>query len=292
MTQGFKCSITGALIGACFALVTQAPATWLANAISNGSQQRFVLQNAQGTVWRGSAIALLADGNPPPTATRPSLSRPLLQANPLDQASSNKTPVAPNTFGMPLPTRLYWDFSSGFDVSLMRLVMRAQIKSNCCTPEPLHLAASIGWQGLRVDVANQQSQWPAHWLVGLGAPWNTLQPEGAMQLRTENLKWLSNSGSPKIQGLVELTLSQIATPLSTLRPLGTYRLRVQGGDTMAVTLATLEGGLQLSGNGQWASGRLQFKGEARAQSAFEAALSNLLNILGQRQGAISIMELG
>ncbi len=183
-------------------------------------------------------------------------------------------------------------FPSGFDLSLMRLVMRAQIKSECCTPEPLHLAASIGWQGLHIDIANQESQWPAHWLVGLGAPWNTVQPEGAMQLRTENLKWLSNAGAPKIQGLAELTLSQIATPLSTLRPLGTYRLRMQGGDTMAVTLATLEGGLQLSGNGQWANGRLRFKGEARAQPAFEAALSNLLNILGQRQGAISIMELG
>lgn len=258
MTQLFKWSITGALIGACFALVTQAPATWLANAISNASQHRFVLQNAQGTVWRGSAIALLADGYQ----------------------------------GMRLPSRLHWDFASGFDRGLMRLVMRAQIKSECCTPEPLQLAVSIGWQGIRIDIANQQSQWPAHWLVGLGSPWNTVQPEGSMQLRTENFMWQSNLGTPKVQGLAELTLSQLATPLSTLRPLGTYRLRVQGGDTMAVTLATLEGGLQLSGNGQWANGRLRFKGEARAQPAFEAALSNLLNILGQRQGAISIMELG
>jgi len=258
MTQSSKWSITGALIGACFALVTQAPASWLANAVSNASQHRFVLQNAQGTVWRGSAIALLADGNQ----------------------------------GMRLPSRLHWDFASGFDRSLMRLVMRAQIKSECCTPEPLQLAVSMGWQGIRIDIANQQSQWPAHWLVGLGSPWNTVQPEGSMQLRTENLMWQSNLGTPKVQGLAELTLSQLATPLSTLRPLGTYRLRVQGGDTMAVSLATLEGGLQLSGNGQWANGRLQFKGEARAQPAFEAALSNLLNILGQRQGAISIMELG
>ena len=292
MTQSSKWSITGALMGACFALITQAPATWLANVISNASQHRFVLQNAQGTVWRGSAIALLADGNQHATVTRQSPSQPLLQAYPSGKPSSNTSSISPNTIGMPLPSRLSWDFSSGFDTGLMRLVVRAQIKSECCTPEPLQLAVSIGWQGIRIDVANQQSQWPAHWLVGLGSPWNTVQPEGSMQLRTENLKWLSNAGAPKIQGLAELTLSQMATPLSTLRPLGTYRLRLQGGDTMAVTLATLEGGLQLSGNGQWANGRLRFKGEARAQPAFEAALSNLLNILGQRQGAISIMELG
>ena len=292
MTQSSKWSIAGALMGACFALITQAPATWLANVISNASQHRFILQNAQGTVWRGSAIALLADGNQHATVTRQSPSQPLLQAYPSGKPSSKTSSISPNTIGMPLPSRLSWDFSSGFDTGLMRLVVRAQIKSECCTPEPLQLAVSIGWQGIRIDVANQQSQWPAHWLIGLGSPWNTVQPEGSMQLRTENLMWQSNAGAPKIKGLAELTLSQLATPLSTLRPLGTYRLRVQGGDTMALTLATIEGGLQLSGNGQWANGRLRFKGEARAQPAFEAALSNLLNILGQRQGAISIMELG
>ena len=263
MMHNTKWSLTGVLVGACFALVSQAPATWLAKAINNASQQRFVLQNAQGTVWRGSALALLAEGS-----------------------------QAAHTLATPLPTRLHWNFSTGFDSHLMRLVMRAQIQSACCTPTPMQLAISLGWQGLRIDVVDQQSQWPANWLVGLGAPWNTVQPQGSMQLRTENLTWQSNASTSSMQGTAELTLSQLATPLSTLRPLGTYRLRVQGGDTMAVSLATLEGGLQLSGHGQWANGHLRFKGEARAQPAFEAALSNLLNILGQRQGAISIMELG
>lgn len=269
MTPSTKWSVTGALIGAFFALLTQAPATWLAHAISDASQHRFVLRHAQGTVWQGSAIAVLSDGYPP------------------SNSLSASTPS-----GTALPTRLHWNFSSGFDSRLMRFVMRAQLQSACCTPEPLQWVISLGWQGLRIDAANQQSQWPAIWLVGLGAPWNTVQAEGSMQLRTENLMWQSNAGTPKVEGVAELTLSQLATPLSTLRPLGTYRLRVQGGDTMALSLATLEGSLLLSGNGQWANGHLQFKGEARAQPALEAALSNLLNILGQRQGTISILQLG
>ena len=62
MTQIRTWSVAGALIGACFALVTQAPATWLADAVSRASQQRLVLLHAQGTVWQGSAVALLADG--------------------------------------------------------------------------------------------------------------------------------------------------------------------------------------------------------------------------------------
>ena len=96
----------------------------------------------------------------------------------------------------------------------------------------------------------------------------------------------------RLEGQAQLQLQQLATRLSTLRPLGSYRLLMQGGDTMAVTLDTVEGKLQLQGVGQWLNGRLRFKGEASAQPEFEAALSNLLNILGQRRGAKSIMELG
>lgn len=266
MTQGAKWSLTGAIIGACIALASQAPAKWLAQAISNASHHRFVLKHAQGTVWSGSAVASLSEG----VGARPS-------ASPLEMA---------------LPTRLQWSFSPGLDSASWGLVMRAQITSACCTPEPLQMRISLGWQGWRVEIANQQSQWPLNWLVGLGSPWNTVQPQGNMQLRTQGLTWQSGAGSPKLLGSAELTLVQMATPLSTLRPLGTYLLRIQGGDTMSLSLSTLGGGLQLSGNGQWADGRLRFRGQARAQPAFEAALSNLLNILGQRQGATSILELG
>ena len=259
MNPGRTWCVRGALMGACIALVAQAPATWLAQAVGRASQQRVVLHNPQGTVWQGSASALLSDGSGQ---------------------------------GVVLASRLQWNFSPGFDTSTARFVVRAQLHSDCCTPDPLRLALSLGWQGLRISLANQHSQWPASWLVGLGAPWNTVQPDGQMQVRTENFVWHSHVRTAAMQGLVELTLTQLSTPLSTLRPLGTYRLRLEGGDTMSVALSTVDGGLQLSGKGQWVDGRLRFKGEARAQPDFEAALSNLLNILGQRQGTISIMELG
>jgi general secretion pathway protein N len=87
-------------------------------------------------------------------------------------------------------------------------------------------------------------------------------------------------------------MQQLSTRLSTLRPLGSYRVRVQGGDTMAITLDTLEGSLQLTGSGQLLNGHVRFTGEASAAPDAEAALSNLLNILGQRQGAKSILKMG
>jgi general secretion pathway protein N len=95
-----------------------------------------------------------------------------------------------------------------------------------------------------------------------------------------------------MQGQAELQLQQLGTRLSTLRPLGNYRVRIQGGTPIALSLDTLEGSLQLQGKGQLANGRVQFDGEASAAPDAEAALSNLLNILGQRQGTKSILKMG
>jgi general secretion pathway protein N len=84
----------------------------------------------------------------------------------------------------------------------------------------------------------------------------------------------------------------MSSRLSTLKPMGSYRLSVQGGSGVAFTLETLEGSLQLTGSGQWVGDRLRFEGVASAPPERRVALANLLNILGQRDGARSIIKLG
>ena len=74
--------------------------------------------------------------------------------------------------------------------------------------------------------------------------------------------------------------------------MGSYRLLLQGGSTPTLELTTLGGALQMHGSGQWVGQRLRFEGEARAAPEREAALSNLLNIIGRRQGARSLITLG
>jgi general secretion pathway protein N len=245
-------------------LVTQAPAQWLAHGVAQLSHQRVLLTQAQGTVWQGSAQWVLSTG------------------------PRNGVPDA--TTDMALPTPVHWQIQPQFHRTT-GVALGLRLSTDCCTLEPLTLSFLPLWGGLRVTIDDHQSQWPAHWLVGLGAPWNTIQPEGQMQLRTQGLSWQVQAGHAQLQGLAELQLQQLSTRLSTLRPLGSYRLQLRGGDTMAITLDTLEGSLQLQGNGQWLNQRLRFQGEASAAPEFEAALSNLLNILGQRRGAKSIMEL-
>lgn len=264
-TRSARWAWAGVCCGLLGGLVSQAPATWLARAVADASEQRLLLNAPEGTVWQGSAQWVLSSG---PTRSG-----------------------VPAASDVALPSRMRWQLSPGLSLS-QGLVLRLTLTSDCCTPQPLHIQLSPLWRGVQVRVEDHQSHWPAHWLVGLGAPWNTVQPDGSLQLSTRRMQWRWQAGQERLDGEAELQLQQFATRLSTLRPLGSYRLVLSGGDTMAVTLDTLEGRLQLVGKGQFTQHRLQFRGEASAQAEFEAALSNLLNILGQRQGAKSILELG
>lgn len=256
----------GAGLGVLLALVTQAPAHWLAHTAETLSGERLLWQDPQGTVWHGSAQWVLNEGRR--DNTRP--------------AGTTRA----------LPTRVTWDISPRIDWQQMRLSLRTTLTSDCCTPQPVEVNISPVWLGVRVQLSDHTSQWPADWLVGLGAPWNTVQPQGRLQLHTSQLQLIHQAGQSQLQGQAELHMQQLSTRLSTLRPLGSYRVRVQGGDVPALTLDTLEGSLLLQGSGQLVQGRVQFNGEATAAPDAQAALSNLLNILGQRQGDKSILKIG
>jgi len=257
----------GVVAGAALALLTQAPARWLTDAVNNASAHRALLLNPQGTVWNGSAQWLLSSG-----------------------IATGSSPVSSSDTA--LPTRLQWHISPRVDLSQGRVMLSLELRSDCCTPTSVQMDLIPLWHGVQLHVHDHHSSWPAEWLVGLGAPWNTIHPEGRLQLHTQGLVWQWKAGQERLQGLAELRIEQLSTRLSTLRPLGSYRLTVRGNDTISVTLATLEGSLRLVGQGQWFEHRLQFNGEASAEPEFEDALSNLLNVLGQRQGAKSILKIG
>ena len=57
-------------------------------------------------------------------------------------------------------------------------------------------------------------------------------------------------------------------------------------------LSTIDGGLQLSGNGTLGASGFRFRGEATATDADRSALVNLLNIIGRRDGARSVIAIG
>lgn len=277
----------GLLIGCLAGVLLQAPASWLGQALARVSHQRMLLLNPQGTVWQGSADWALSDGDFSEVGQGERARNPQAMAD----LGSATGPSATR-----LPSRLQWQIRPHLDWSTFSIGLKLSLSSPCCTPLPWQVVATPTWQGLRVQSNDHSSVWPATWLMGLGAPWNTVQAQGQLQVRTQQLQWLQPWSSarmaPALTGQVELQWQQFSTRLSTLKPLGSYRVLVTGGDTMQVELTTLEGSLQLQGRGEWLQGRLRFRGEAKAQTDAEAALSNLLNVLGQRRGNVSFMELG
>ena len=220
-----------------------------------GSAGRVVLDDPRGTVWDGSARVLLTGG-----------------------AGSNDVAA--------LPGRLDWRIRPAW------AGLRAELQAGCCTLGPLTMLGRPRWGGGMLLLGDQRSQWPAAVLAGLGTPWNTLQVEGDLLLSTQGLSVEWVEGRLAVAGRAELTASRMSSRLSTLKPMGSYRITVNGGSSSTLQLDTIEGALQLSGSGLWVGSRLRFTGTATAAPDREAALSNLLNIIGRRSGARSIITIG
>jgi general secretion pathway protein N len=147
---------------------------------------------------------------------------------------------------------------------------------------------------LQPPAGGRIGQWPSAWLGGLGTPFNTLQLGGAIRLASPGIEFESVQGRWLVRGRADVELLDASSRLSTLETLGSYRLSLNGdaAGTAQLVLSTLEGALQLSGSGTVGAGGVRFRGEARAASGDDAALSNLLNIIGRRDGARSVISIG
>lgn len=257
----------GALLGLLLGVVLFAPAAWLAGAVADASGGALLLADARGTIWQGSALVVLAGGK---GAT---------------QAAA-------------LPGRLSWKLrprSSGFEL---------RARQACCLSgeQRLRIAAGIGSFSVRLLGGEAPggapvAQVPASWLTGLGAPWNTLQLGGLLRLSSNGMGFASTQGRWAFSGSAELRVDSLSSRASSLESLGDYRVLIDGQPQAAgsatLALSTLRGPLQLNGTGQWGgTTALRFRGEARADAGSEGTLNNLLNVIGRRQGAISILSIG
>jgi len=250
-------AVLGVFAGSLVALFLLAPAYWLTAAISDLSDQRLVFSDAQGSVWNGSAALTFQGG-----------------AGSRDRA--------------PLPGRLHWDMHWSW--TTLHLGLRAE----CCMPPGQTVALTLQphWGGWTLRLQPAEAVLPAQVLAGLGTPWNTLQLHGRVAFSSPGAELSSALNRVQLQGALTLDMQDLGARISTLAPLGSYRLDIQGGDITQLSLRTVRGSLQLSGEGQWANGHLHFEGEARAEAGSEEALSNLLNIIGRRDGARSVITLG
>ena len=252
-------AMTGVVAGGALALVCFAPARWLTQSLEAASNARLSFSDVRGSVWQGSAQLSLTGG----------------------PGSSD---------ARALPGRVGWNINTDFNG--LRPGLALVVQAPCCMQTPMLLHVTPGLQGLHLQWADHASVWPASWLSGLGTPWNTIGAEGPLALQTTGLGLQWSGNTMVLQGQAHIDAHDMASRLSTLRPMGSYRLTLLGGKAAQLELTTLQGSLMLSGKGQWKQGKLRFTGEALAAPERMDALSNLLNIIGQRQGARSIITVG
>lgn len=261
---GRRWAIAGALVGALLALVAFAPAAWLAGWVERASGGHLLLADAQGSIWNGSAVAVLAGG---------------------DDSREARS----------LPGRLQWTLRpAGVGLAL-------RLQHECCLNGRPVVTVRPGWGSLTASLQPAPGwigQWPAEWLSGLGTPWNTLQLGGSLRLSSPSgLTLQSVQGRWRVEGRAALQLIDVASRIATIAPLGSYRFEIAGdpgnAGTAQLSLSTSEGALRLSGEGTLGAGGLNFRGEARAATeADQPALDNLLNIIGRRDGARSVISIG
>ena len=120
----------GVLVGVLPAVISFAPAQWLARAVDSATGGQVLLAQARGTVWTGSAQLVLTGGG----------------------ASQDRAA---------LPGRLEWQLRP----TLRGL--RAQVHAACCMTAPLQARLDARWGGARLALADGQSQFPAGLLTGL-----------------------------------------------------------------------------------------------------------------------------
>ncbi len=253
--------IAAAMLIVIILITATLPAAWLAPVLEQQTGGRFSLGDAAGSLWQGSAFLGVVSAG--------------------DRSATALVPLVPL-----LPGRFYWRLSP------MLLLGRVDMRID--NADVLTQSAHLQGNWRQWTLTQSALALPAERLSALGAPLNTLKPSGRMRLSWETLALSRTPEGIAIDGSMQLDMTEIASALSPVKPLGAYQLQVDWrGARAQLRLKTLSGPLQLQGSGVLTHGRLQFSGEAWAQEGQEQRLAMLLNLLGQRrqQGNRNIIAL-
>lgn len=236
------------LLSIFFTLLIYLPASWFAYLLEQQSAGRVRLGEVDGTFWHGSAVIGAA-------------------AAVSSDSAGFLTPL--------LPGRFTWRIAPKILVGQLNV----QLENPSVLAQPIVLQGD--WRNIQISAGTLALS--ADYLAGLGAPLNTLQFSGPMRLSWNALQIAPHSPHA-VNGRMTLQMDRIASRLSPLRPLGSYRVTLNWrGQRADLNLMTEQGPLLLEGAGAIERGRLRFLGTAQAAPGFEEPLANLLHLLGRRR---------
>jgi general secretion pathway protein N len=248
-----------ALIVALIAAMVAAPASWADGLMAQFSGGRLRLAETEGNLWRGTGKLILAD----PTA------------------GAGAKGVQWLAGGVVIPGRCRWELKA-MALLFGQLDAGLQIES---MQQPIRLTGDrqrIMGSGGMVNLPQLQ-------LERLGSPWNTIAPNAAIAVQWEPFQ----IDRGKYLGKAAVSITQVSSALSPVKPLGSYRVEIDSqGDQAKLTMLTTSGPLELEGQGEW-NPRLGLRFTAYAQAkAEQERLRPLLGLLGKRDGNKTVIKLG
>jgi general secretion pathway protein N len=249
MKRGLLWSVA-AIISVLLTVLINFPAAWLTPLMERKTGHHFILADVQGTLWSGSGyLALVNHSEISVTSTASTL--------------------------LVLPGRFEWTLSPW--------LLLGEVDVRVTNSQLLDHALTVSGSWYRWQLGEFKFRLPASQLVLLGSPLNTLKPSGEMRLTASSLTLKPKPEGLEIHGAMQLNLTEIASALSPVKPLGNYRVEFEWqGKRAQLTLSTLSGALQLEGSGALVNGHVRFSGQAWALPEQEPRLINLLNLLGRR----------
>ena len=176
--------IVAALVILIVTALVVAPAQWAASYVRSASNGRVELAEANGTIWNGSAIVVIA--------------------SPAETGASRAS----------LPERLSWRLSPW---ALLAGQIDLALTHPSALSQPLTVNAPLF--GKTVTLGPATMRLPASLLVGLGAPWNTIRPGGILTVSWDRLAVEPGRWQGRLSGEWQYASSGL-TPVS---PMGHYR---------------------------------------------------------------------
>jgi general secretion pathway protein N len=235
-------AVVGALSTA-MVMLALLPAAWITPQFARHTGGHVNLVDPAGSLWHGSATLMLAAGSDMSAATL-------------------------------LPGRIEWNTAFWpLFTGRVRMVMR----HSEAMPDPITVDATPR----SATVTPGTIAVPASLLSGLGAPFNTLDLQGNVQLSWSDWR----SFNREAFGQLTVTLNDVSSRVSLVKPLGSYRVAFQAqGESSTLDLTTLKGPLMLNGNGTISAMSTSFHGTASAAPEARENLAGLLNLLGRPSG--------
>ncbi|SDQ18101.1 type II secretion system protein N (GspN) [Paraburkholderia fungorum] len=224
-------------------MLTLLPAAWITPQFAKQTRGHVNLVDPAGSLWHGSATLMLAAGSDMSAATL-------------------------------LPGRIEWTTSFW---PLFTGRVRMTMRHSEAMPDPITVDATLR----TATVTPGAMAVPASLLGGLGAPFNTLDLQGNVQLSWSDWRTFNREAF----GQLTVTLNDASSRISLVKPLGSYRVLFQAqGASSTLDLTTMKGPLMLSGNGTVSAASTSFHGVASAAPEARDNLAGLLNLLGRPTG--------